>query len=173
MSAYVQFWQHFSLHLNIGGPHNHVLELIVFPSVRRALYHRQSRVVLETAFRSKPLNAWCSTDKLIILDVQKYQFWPEMCLLCSFDDLDKVCLHAFLHNKAKYNSPLILIWAMKSLRYSITEREYPGKIRQLMFSRLVFAIQDRQFCEDTHLETNVSDKKTLVDRHTYVSPFKT
>jgi len=35
------------LHLHVGGPHNHVLELAVFPGVGRAFYHCQSCVVLK------------------------------------------------------------------------------------------------------------------------------
>ena len=34
-------------HLHVGGPHNHILELVVFPGVGRAFYHCQSCVVLK------------------------------------------------------------------------------------------------------------------------------
>jgi hypothetical protein len=39
------------LHLHVGGPHNHVLKLVVFPGVGRAFYHRQSCIVLKSLLR--------------------------------------------------------------------------------------------------------------------------
>jgi len=34
------------------------------------------------------------TNKLVILDVQEYEFWPEMCALRCFNNLDTVCSSA-------------------------------------------------------------------------------
>ena len=39
------------LHLHVGGPHNHVLELVAFPGVGRVFYHRQSYLVLKALSR--------------------------------------------------------------------------------------------------------------------------
>jgi len=37
--------QSFVINFNVGCSHNHILELVVFPGVRRTLYHHQGRVI--------------------------------------------------------------------------------------------------------------------------------
>jgi len=89
ISIYIIFWQGQSLHLDVGSSHNHVLELIVFPSI-------ECSIITKAALSWKPHSdtnhhvKWHGTHKLVVFDVQEHELQPEMCWLGSFDDLHNV-----------------------------------------------------------------------------------
>jgi len=78
------------LHLNIRHPDNHILELVVFPSIDRSFDHSEGGIVLEYASADGHPPSVTPTHKLIIFDEQQDEFWPEMSLLCRPDDLGDV-----------------------------------------------------------------------------------
>jgi len=82
--------QRWYLHLNICHPDNHFLELVVFPGIGRPFDHGKSSIVLTwMSVDDHPLTS-ALTYKLIILDVQQDEFWPEMSLFGGPDDLGDV-----------------------------------------------------------------------------------
>ena len=77
------------IHLDVGSSYNHILELVMFPSIGRALYHCQSGVVLEALFRHKKFYVkYGNAHEFVIFNIQEHQFWPKVCSLSSFDDLN-------------------------------------------------------------------------------------
>jgi hypothetical protein len=58
------------LHLNICHPDDHILELVVFPSIDRPFDHSESRIVLKRVLADDHPPSITLTYKLIILDVQ-------------------------------------------------------------------------------------------------------
>ena len=78
------------LHLNVRHPDDHVLELVVFPSIGRPFDHSESSIVLRWVSVDGRSPAGTITYKFIILNVQQDEFWPEMCLLRGPDDLGDV-----------------------------------------------------------------------------------
>ena len=79
------------LHLDVCDPYDDVLELVVLPRVGRTFNHGKSSVVLWII--SVPVVRVIfnvTTHKFVIFDVQEDEFGPEVCALCSLDDLGDV-----------------------------------------------------------------------------------
>lgn len=77
------------LHLDICHTDDHVLELVVFPGIGRPFDHSEGSVVLKR-ISVDDSSSTSPTYKLIILDVQQDELWPEMGLFGSPDDLGDI-----------------------------------------------------------------------------------
>ena len=62
----------------------------MLPCIDRSFDHSEGGIVLKCASTDGHPPSVTPTHKLIILDEQQDEFWPEMGLLCSPDDLGDV-----------------------------------------------------------------------------------
>jgi hypothetical protein len=114
-----------NLHLNVGGPYNNILELVVFPCIRRAFYHRQSCIVLQTLFSRR----WCHSKEKVLTNssylMYKKTSSGQRCArsvaLITYTPYVRIThLSEIIRLELTFG---ILIRATKSLRCSITEKK--------------------------------------------------
>lgn len=144
------------IHLDVGNPDNNFFELIMLPCIGRALDHGQSGIVLIRILEEleKPR---AGTYKFIVLDVQQDEFGPKVGFLSSFDDL-WLAIRFGPHDYSEEILTLgMLIRDTKSFKCSITVNGFSQVIRRQKgrkptFLWPVFAVENRNLGEDTHLQ---------------------